>query len=97
MARSKTKLQAVPKAEEGTPLTPEQQQVQALSQQLQATRTELAVLKQMYAEVSVQARIALAEREQLLQEVQRVNQVNQTLADQLQKKNEPVAVEQPEG
>lgn len=83
--QKKAALAAVPKIEEGTPLTQEQQQVQALSQQLQTTRTELAVLKQMYAEVSVQARVALAEREQLVAQVQRDRQTIEKLVADAQK------------
>lgn len=81
-------LKVVPPTE-GEPLTPEQQQIQALSQQLQATRTELAVLKQMYAEVSVQARIAMSEREQLLAQAQRSQQVIEKLTADLEKVTAP--------
>lgn len=91
MAKDKGKpkaLRAVPPTG-GEPLTPEQQQLQALGQQLQATRTELAVLKQMYAEVSVQARIAMSEREQLLQQAQRSQQVIEKLTADLQKATAP--------
>ncbi len=99
MAKNKNKkpkaLKVVPPAE-GTPLTEEQQAIQALSQQLQATRTELAVLKQMYAEVSVQARVALSERDRLLPEVQRAQQTIQTLTDELAKATAATATEEAE-
>ena len=93
-------LRVVPTSPDAQPPTEEQQAIQALSQQLQATRTELAVLKQMYAEVSVQARIALSERDRLLQEVQRIQQVLQNIAaekeDAAEAPAEPVATEEPE-
>lgn len=93
MAKDKTPkaLRSVPQPSEDAPpaLTPEQQTIQALGQQLQATRTELAVLKQMYAEVSVQGRIAMAEREQLLQEVQRAQQTIERLTTELAKATAP--------
>lgn len=56
---------------------------------MQRQRTELAVLKQRFAETDVAKTIAEAERDQLIQQMRRLQQENTTLREELEALKNP--------